>query len=113
LAGRDGGVVINLSNMRGVEVETHRGPIGSASLLVTFQPDVVLVAHPMLDGAGEKLATLLARARPDTMRVLLFSGDSEDALAAAVARSGADGYVRKTSDGTELVERLQRAIVGN
>ena len=93
----------------GIQVVGLSSPLGVAAALVLEKPDLVLLDMDMPALSGEKAASILKRQRSlRHFKVFLYSDRDEDALAAAVARCGANGFLRKTHDLGWLVSEVRR-----
>lgn len=74
-------------------------------------PDIILidVMMPMLSG-DQKVKLLKQRESSRNIPILLISSKSDSEMAALVASSGADGYLRKPFDAATLVREVRRAL---
>jgi DNA-binding NarL/FixJ family response regulator len=78
--------------------------------VVQFTPDVVLADVHMPDSTPVELCTRIrAAAGTRSLRLLLFSGMSDEALAELVHATGADGFVSKERGVNALIEKVTSA----
>lgn len=95
----------------GLDVFTLSTPLGGASALAQHRPDLVLLDIDMPALSGEKAALVFKRQRFLVgLKVILYSGRDAAELEGATRRSGADGWVRKSADGNELVAAVLRHL---
>lgn len=96
----------------GYEVRTHAGPFGATSVIMSTQPDLVLldVNMPGLSGPG-LVDVIRSKASAPASRIFFFSSSDDEVLRAAVEETGADGYLRK-GDRTQLAQDVERALAG-
>lgn len=93
----------------GIEVVGLTSPLGAAAALAQERPDLVLLDMDMPALSGEKAASILKRQRSLAhLKVILYSDRDESALAAAVTRCGANGFLRKTQNLSLLVSEVRR-----
>ena len=95
----------------GYVVYSLQDPFGLAEAVRRHAPAIVLldVNMPALD--GDRL--LRATARMDILartKVVLYSSLPDDVLAAHVRLSGAHGYIRKSSQTRDLVDRVRKVL---
>jgi CheY-like chemotaxis protein len=96
----------------GHDVRTCDTPIGVTLVAVREQPDLVLVDLEMASLGGDRVVAALKRGgRTAHIPVVIHSDRSVAELEAAVLKSGADGYIRKTSD-ARLLSRTIRQYLG-
>lgn len=93
----------------GFQVLTTTDAARAGELVLEEAPDVVLIDLNMPDLPGEQVAELVARVRrtPGT-RVLLHSSETVGTMERAAERSGAHGYVEKTSDPDNLARQIAK-----
>jgi len=96
-----------------VEVVGEAGSVGEAvALVVTTQPDVVLLDVHMPDGGGRAvLAGVAGRAPATRFLALSVSDAAEDVI--GVIRGGARGYVTKSISAGELADAVRRVADGD
>lgn len=73
--------------------------------------DLVLLDLSMPGGEGVETVRRIRSDAPD-LPVLILSIHPESELAASLLRAGADGYVQKDADATELVNAIRRVLEG-
>lgn len=97
-----------LLEINGVDVIMHDSMITLPLIVREADPDVVLldVSLPALSGTAALRQGLRRLLRTDAP-ILLFSGRSPAELAAMADELGADGFITKAQDPTEIVTRIQ------
>jgi DNA-binding response OmpR family regulator len=90
----------------GFEVQTHNSALGVTNLVRNSQPDLVLldVNFPALK--GDQVVGLARRHAPQGTKFVLYSAADEARLRALALASGADGYLCKSVQGTDLIRKL-------
>jgi CheY-like chemotaxis protein len=93
----------------GFQVRTTTDAGRAGELVLEESPDAVLIDLNMPDVPGERVVDLVARVRrtPGT-RVLLHSSEAVGTMEQAAERSGAHGYVEKTSDPENLARQISK-----
>jgi two-component system, OmpR family, response regulator len=88
------------------EVQTHNSALGVSNLVRNGEPDLVLldVNFPALK--GDQVLSLARRYAPRTTKFILYSASDESKLRALARASGADGYLSKSVQGSELIQKL-------
>ena len=88
------------------DVRTHDSALGVTNLVRQGEPDLVLmdVNFPALK--GDQVVVLARRHAPRGTKFILYSAADEARLRSLALSSGADGYLCKTVQGAELVQRL-------
>nr|WP_047861616.1 response regulator [Archangium gephyra] len=88
------------------EVQTHHSALGVSNLVRNGEPDLVLldVNFPALK--GDQVVSLARRYAPRTTKFILYSASDEARLRSLARASGADGYLSKSVQGAELIQRL-------
>ncbi|HYO55877.1 response regulator [Archangium sp.] len=88
------------------EVQTHHSALGVSNLVRNGEPDLVLldVNFPALK--GDQVLSLARRHAPRDTKFILYSAADESQLRSLARASGADGYLSKSVQGTELIEKL-------
>lgn len=95
----------------GYQVDATSDVFGLPIRVGTFLPDVVLLDYNLPALTGDRLAESLRKLRSArNCRVIFHSAEDEDRLAAAVARTGAAGFVPKGLPRAELLRRLRLLI---
>jgi DNA-binding NarL/FixJ family response regulator len=96
----------------GLQVVGSSGSLRDAIPLVeTTHPDIALVDLSLDDGLGLELIRVVRRERLKT-RVLIMSGNRDTFAVAEAMKSGAAGFVLKTSPTAELLEALTKVMAG-
>lgn len=95
----------------GFDVVTYNASLGIQAFVRKNQPRLVLldVNMPALNG---DLVCRMLKESPQTKDVLvaLYSSMPEDELSQLASKSGADGYIIKTSDVSQLSQRLEQLL---
>jgi DNA-binding response OmpR family regulator len=94
----------------GFEVETADSALGAnAHIYGPTPPDVILmdVMMPFLDG-DKKIELLRKREASKSIPVILISAKPEDELEKIARNSGADGFLTKPMDKSDLVAMIRR-----
>jgi len=94
----------------GFEVETADSALAAnAHIYGPAQPDVILmdVMMPFLDG-DKKVELLRKREASKNIPVILISAKPEGELEAIARKSGADGFLTKPLDKSDLVAMIRR-----
>ncbi|QRK12203.1 response regulator [Archangium violaceum] len=88
------------------EVQTHRSALGVSNLVRNVEPDLVLldVNFPALK--GDQVVSLARRYAPQRTKFILYSASDEARLRSLARASGADGYLSKSVQGAELIQKL-------
>jgi two-component system, OmpR family, response regulator len=88
------------------EVQTHHSALGVSNLVRNGEPDLVLldVNFPALK--GDQVVSLARRYAPRTTKFILYSASDEALLRSLARASGADGYLSKSVQGAELIQKL-------
>jgi DNA-binding NarL/FixJ family response regulator len=81
------------------------------ALVERSRPDLVLLDLNLPDQSGTRLAAEIRSAWPH-IRILILSGSSDQPVAGEVARSGADGFVRKEDAADELLRAIPVIMSG-
>jgi two-component system, OmpR family, response regulator len=90
----------------GIEVQTHNSALGVSNMVRSGEPDLVLldVNFPALK--GDQVVSLARRYAPQSTKFILYSAADESKLRSLARASGADGYLSKSVQGTELIQKL-------
>jgi two-component system OmpR family response regulator len=92
----------------GHEVHTCAQWTGVAASVRAANPDLVLLDYNMPSIKGDDLCAILKRNMTDSnMRIFMFSAEPEIDLIEIVRRCGADGYIRKSIPGHDLLREIQ------
>jgi DNA-binding NarL/FixJ family response regulator len=81
------------------------------NLVVTLQPDVVLLDHHLPDGLGIDSLAELRRLSPGA-HVVVLTAAAEDSMLVAATEAGCAGFLLKTSPLEELVSAVRTAAAG-
>jgi DNA-binding response OmpR family regulator len=76
-------------------------------------PDLLLVDVNMPEFYGDDIVTFIKDTWNLTVPILLYSNRSEEELADAVRRCGADGYISKQWGLEQLVQKVQEILGAN
>lgn len=92
----------------GHDVVTCNTPIGVTLVAAREQPALILVDLDMASMGGDRVvASLKASMRTAEIPVLIHSDRATEELESAARRSGADGFIRKTSDAAALSRQIR------
>ena len=80
--------------------------------LKTLNPDVVILEMDIPEINGIATLRKLKQEYPD-IRVLIYSGQSEDVYALSTIRAGAFGYLSKTADLDYIIAAVRKVSEGN
>ena len=95
----------------GHEVITHDRAAGSVARILQDKPDLVLIDVNMPHLGGEVIVRMLATARPgDETIVLLYSSLPKAVLAEKVQATGAQGFIQKSSNMSQLVRDVNHCL---
>ena len=88
------------------DVQTHDSALGVSNLVRQGEPDLVWldVNFPALK--GDQVLTLARRYAPRGTKFILYSATDESRLRALALAAGADGYLSKSIQGAELIQKL-------
>ncbi len=93
------------------EVITRNTPFGTASIIATEKPNLVLIDLFMPALSGDKLVELLRKDKNiQNTKLILFSNRPSDELKSISASCGADGFIQKTGDHMEVVRNVRSWI---
>jgi len=81
------------------------------NLLVTLEPDVVLLDHLLPDGLGVDSISELRRLRP-AAQIVVLTAAAEDSMLVMATEAGCAGFLLKTSPLEELVAAVRTAAAG-
>ncbi len=91
-----------------INVIEHNKPVGVGRLIIKHQPEVVLldVKMPIIDGID---LMKMIRENPSTAntKILLHSAMDPIELAGVAKSTGADGYIPKESNGSNIVHAIR------
>lgn len=76
----------------------------------THHPQLIVCDMRLPDGSGAEVA---AAAKPSGAVVVVLSGHDDDVLIVAALQAGARGYVSKSVEPEELLNRLHQALAGD
>jgi DNA-binding response OmpR family regulator len=101
--------VSTLLERAGFDTQTcHMWP-GVAKMMRASEPSIVLLDYNMPGINGSELCSILKRNYRGEARIVLYSAEDESDLIRIVEECGADGYIRKNTPPSQLVEAI-RAI---
>lgn len=101
----------NALESAGFEVITRNTPFGTASLISSEKPNLVLLDIFMPALSGDKLVELVRKDKNiQNTKLLLFSDRPVDELKSVSATCGADGFIQKTRDHMDVVRKVQSWI---
>lgn len=80
--------------------------------LELFSPDVILLEMDIPEINGIATLRKIKKEYPN-IRVLIYSGQSEDVYALSTIRAGAFGYLSKTSDIDYIISAIRKVSEGN
>jgi DNA-binding NarL/FixJ family response regulator len=81
------------------------------AMVVSSEPDVVLLDHRLPDGLGVDSIGELKALRPDT-KVVVLTAAAEDSMLVTATEAGCAGFILKTSPLDELVAAVRTAAAG-
>jgi len=92
-------------------VHTCEQWMGVATTVRAEEPDLVLLDYNMPTLKGDDLCSILKRNLSNShMKVVLFSSEPEEFLAATVTQCGADGYIKKNVAGHVLLGAIDETL---
>lgn len=95
----------------GHTVHTCEQWTGVAAKIHTEHPDIILMDFNMPSIKGDDLCRILKRTMVDEKTpIVIFSSEPEHDLIDIVARSGADGYIKKNVAGHVLLGSIENAL---
>ena len=80
-------------------------------MIVTTEPDVVLLDHRLPDGLGVDSIAELKALRPEA-KVVILTAAAEDTMLVSATEAGCAGFILKTSPLDELVTAVRTAAAG-
>jgi two-component system nitrate/nitrite response regulator NarL len=101
----------DVSDGQATVVASTSDAASAAGLVRRTVPDLVLVDLHMPPPGGLRAITAVRQAEPRS-RVLAMSGDADPAAAVEALRSGAEGFLPKSSEPGDLVHPLLAALEG-
>lgn len=102
-----------LSTQGGLEVVAETGDGRAVQQLVRDTSAQLLVLDLGLPGMhGVEVAAAVKAAFPDTLKVLVLTGDLSAASVRQALAAGADGYVHKSEDTSELLDAVNAVLAG-
>jgi two-component system, OmpR family, response regulator len=90
----------------GFDVRTHRSSLGVSNLVRSCTPDLVLLDVNIPALSGDKVLSLARAQAPLGTKFILYSASDEARLRSLARASGADGYLSKSVQGAELIQKL-------
>jgi len=101
----------NLLESADFEVITSNTPFGTASIIATEKPNLVLIDLFMPALSGDKLVELVRKDKNiQNTKLILFSSRPSDELKSISASCGADGFIQKKGDHMEVVRNVRSWI---
>ena len=86
--------------------------VGFSALMMREQPDLALVDLRMPAIQGDKLVQIIRGNRRNECPIVLYSDRPEAELIERAELCGADGYICKTGDGQQLIQRVEQFLAG-
>jgi DNA-binding response OmpR family regulator len=96
----------------GFEVTALNSPFGLIKAIRETQPVVILVDVGLGSVNGTRLVELARQNAPARCSVLLYSGREANLLEIDAIASGADGFITKSTTGTELIAVVRQWVGG-
>ena len=101
----------DLLESAGFKVITSNTPFGTASIIATEKPNLVLIDLFMPGLSGDKLVEVVRKDKNiQNTKLVLFSNRPSDELKSISASCGADGFIQKTGDHMEVVRNVRSWI---
>jgi DNA-binding response OmpR family regulator len=91
----------------GFEVMVSASAIGVSNSIRSFGPHVVLIDVEIPALSGDRLLVLARKNAPAGTRFILYSAVDESTLRRLAMEAGADGWISKSTTGSELASRLR------
>lgn len=91
----------------GFEIASSTSPIGVSNVVRTFAPDVVLIDVNIPALSGDRLLTLAKKGAPPHTLFVLYSAADESTLRRLAAEVRADGWMSKSTTGSEMGQKLR------
>jgi CheY-like chemotaxis protein len=98
-----------LLEAQGHSVVLRDTALGTTQVIIRDCPDVVLLDVRMPGLSGDKLAELISSRRGREI-VVLYSGSPQRELGELARRCGAAGFITKTSNPSEFLERFESIL---
>lgn len=106
------GISMLLQSAGGFELVAETALGSEVELLVQFhKPDLLLLDLALSDSSGVEVARKVRRVAPD-VRILVLTGNVFPGSVANAFAAGANGFVLKHEQGTELLEGIQAVMAG-
>ena len=106
----DSGVTLKIIRLflkdAGFEVITRSRPIGTTAEILRMKPDLVLLDVLMPGLTGDKITKLIKESGLAT-KIVLHSGKENNELRELSKECGADGYIKKTTDRHEFINKVK------
>lgn len=92
------------------EVQTVQSTVGTGAIVQKFAPHVLLVSL-LAEGIDAMSICKFIRSNEDlrTVKIIALVNRLSDSESAALLQKGFDGYVPYSSDGTEVIKRIEEA----
>ncbi len=94
----------------GFKVITRNNPLGTASAILSENPHSVLLDVSMPSLSGDSIVKLVKNNYEKDIKIILHSAKDEDELAALTEECGADGYIKKTGNGSDFIRQVNLMI---
>jgi len=101
-------MLTRLLRMEGFEVHTANEAIGVSKLILSVQPDVVLLDVNIPALSGDRLLSLARKHAPAATKFVLFSACDEEQLRSLAVKTQADGWISKSWDQSRIIKKLQQ-----
>ena len=94
----------------GFEVITRVDVIGTTSAVLNEKPNCVLIDVSMPALTGTELVKLIKKKEKKHIKIILYSAKDKEELKLLVDECGADGYITKTDDISNLSDKVRSMI---
>ena len=106
------GLRARLSRSAGIEVVGEAGTASEgARVIAETRPDLVLLDLGLPDKTGIELTTEIRAAWPK-IKIIVLTGDRNEAATSAAVRAGADGFILKEDAAAELLRAIPVVMAG-
>ena len=97
----------------GFDIVTRNRPIGTTAAIKNEEPDCVLIDVNMPALSGGEIVKLVRKVMIKNLKIIFHSSKEENELIQLVNECGADGYVKKGADKSELVNKIKSVLKVN